>query len=399
MNNYLTYSQLQGNQPLNNKSMDKTSHYEKEKPPRDYPHAHGQPLTQMPQFSDVLAHSPARQSHSIMAKEVVPLHPAHPAAQPVKHTAVDKIVRQHRSDNDHGGEDCPIFSLYKTDLQFSKYIAATVAAAHQNVFPVEFDWRHHVSLPVARHQGTCANNFAVTVVSALQDRRVVHGEPAFDYTPCMKCHSAEGNAAQLVSQLASSTTPRCSCLSKIQATVDNVRWLTDIDAIKQAIVTQGPVIAGMLVYSNFLSGHFGEHGIYLDRVVTHHPHTKFASPASLVGAITVVIVGWGVAADVQTSPFTYESVPYWICRNTWGPQWGPNDGYFKIATHRHNKHVQLERPFHYKQAQCGGVITFDLRPLAKESAWSTYGIPIAVAVLLVVMLYGVKLKLKSVRRR
>jgi ACR3 family arsenite efflux pump ArsB len=61
--------------------------------------------------------------------------------------------------------------------------------------------------------------------------------------------------------------------------------------------------------------------------------------------------------------------------------------------------VQLERPFHYKQAQCGGVITFDLRPLAKESAWSTYGIPIAVAVLLVVMLYGVKLKLKSVRRR
>ena len=31
MNNYLTYSQLQGNQPLNNKSMDKTSHYEKEK--------------------------------------------------------------------------------------------------------------------------------------------------------------------------------------------------------------------------------------------------------------------------------------------------------------------------------------------------------------------------------
>ena len=79
----------------------------------------------------------------------------------------------------------------------------------------------------------------------------------------------------------------------------------NVDTIKQAIMTGGPVEASFVVYSDFMNY---KEGIY--------QHT---GEGELMGGHAVKAVGWG----------TENNVDYWIMANSWGPKWG-DKGYFKI---------------------------------------------------------------------
>ena len=79
-----------------------------------------------------------------------------------------------------------------------------------------------------------------------------------------------------------------------------------VETIKYEIMRFGPVAAGFLVYDNFANGYDGK-GIY----------TGVAGNA--LGGHYVSIMGWGIENGVE----------YWLCRNSWGADWGLI-GFFRI---------------------------------------------------------------------
>jgi len=76
--------------------------------------------------------------------------------------------------------------------------------------------------------------------------------------------------------------------------------------IMAEIYTHGPVEAAFTVYQDFMS--------YAGGVYSH-------SWGSELGGHAIKMVGWGV---------TEQGVDYWICANSWGPEWGPYGGFFGI---------------------------------------------------------------------
>lgn len=85
--------------------------------------------------------------------------------------------------------------------------------------------------------------------------------------------------------------------------------------IMQEIYTNGPITAGFLVFSDFLTY---KEGIY-----------KYTT-GRILGGHAVKIIGWGIENGVK----------YWICVNSWGPNWGEN-GLFRIV--RGINHLYIEQ--------------------------------------------------------
>jgi len=85
-----------------------------------------------------------------------------------------------------------------------------------------------------------------------------------------------------------------------------IKYEGDDYNIRYIIWKWGPVVTSMDVYDDFYD--YQEGTIY-----------KHSPSSTLKGGHSVVIVGWGES----------EGNKYWICRNTWGKDWGEN-GYFKI---------------------------------------------------------------------
>jgi hypothetical protein len=103
--------------------------------------------------------------------------------------------------------------------------------------------------------------------------------------------------------------PQCDDGSSISSTqtyssTSCYRLSTVLD-IQRDIIANGPVQTGMNIYNDFSNY---ENGIYIyDKIST------------LKGGHSVRIIGWGIEGNV----------PYWICANQWGSEWGEN-GYFRI---------------------------------------------------------------------
>ena len=85
-----------------------------------------------------------------------------------------------------------------------------------------------------------------------------------------------------------------------------IKYEGDDYNIRYIIWKWGPVVTSMDVYDDFYN--YQEGTIY-----------KHSPSSTLKSGHSVVIVGWGES----------EGNKYWICRNTWGKDWGEN-GYFKI---------------------------------------------------------------------
>ncbi|RLF39433.1 MAG: hypothetical protein DRN21_03570, partial [Thermoplasmata archaeon] len=90
-----------------------------------------------------------------------------------------------------------------------------------------------------------------------------------------------------------------------------------LDTIKQLIYQHGPVCLDFVVYSDFYypSPSWNPQGVY-----------TYDGTSSYEGGHQVVAVGY---VDTPGNPY-YDG--YWICKNSWGPTWGPwGNGFFGIA--------------------------------------------------------------------
>lgn len=91
-----------------------------------------------------------------------------------------------------------------------------------------------------------------------------------------------------------------------------------VENIMLDIMKWGPLVLAFNVFPDFINNYDGK-TVYI-------PKTGQKS----VGGHAVKVLGWGVE----------NSVPYWLCANSWGTNWGEK-GYFKIV--RLNKDLELEQ--------------------------------------------------------
>lgn len=130
-----------------------------------------------------------------------------------------------------------------------------------------------------------------------------------------------------------------------KASIDNT-----ILSIKQYLFTYGTAVTAMFLRKNFIedgSDFKDTKGIYIETEVykkTVYDQTTgktrlepIVNPYASCGGHAICLVGWGVEKDVTVitsfGQTVLPSVPYWICRNSWGQTWGDN-GYFKIAMYQ-----------------------------------------------------------------
>lgn len=120
--------------------------------------------------------------------------------------------------------------------------------------------------------------------------------------------------------------------------------------IKTHIYSIGPVIGGYHVFTNFMSGDYtATGGVYFEQY--DYDTDRWLSPGESpqwAGSHAIVVIGWGVSEQLINVPLPDGRprelhVPYWYCRNSWGSEWGIDNGYFKIAMYPFNQQSQFER--------------------------------------------------------
>jgi C1A family cysteine protease len=296
-----------------------------------------------------------------------------------------------------------ISNNFKAQINFQEHVDVKQNEIN-DILPPEFDWRKKIQSKIY-NQEDCGNCWALSTISAINDHyQIKFGKNIeFSWKQAMNCYENNpcmgGNPAKFLKHLESSNLVEntcnnvkgCNCenLGYLKTiTLKNTKLYRDIKTIKHHLTKQGPLIAGMLVYENFKSGKFGTHGIYLDNVLSYDDRLKpiFGHPEHFQGCHSIVVVGYGETPHVETSPSKYENVQYWICRNSWGEKWGEN-GYFKIATHKFNKLVQLEKEYDFKNGTFGGMLAFDITTVSQSKFFFPYSLPISVGIvsLLVVL--------------
>lgn len=138
--------------------------------------------------------------------------------------------------------------------------------------------------------------------------------------------------------------------------------------LKGKIYKNGPVIMGFKVLDNFTSGNFAKHkGIYFDNGNYNIYQERLFDPNKKSKSNhAAVIVGWGSTyTDIDNSG-NKQHVPYWHCRNTFGPEWG-DKGYFKYAMSPYNERIELEFS--------GGYLMFEISGISMQEFPKTTIIP------------------------
>lgn len=308
-----------------------------------------------------------------------------------------------------------IHILFKADLEFKNHakLDQRPELPHHQL-PASYDLRKmYPGVDRVYDQGDCGSCWALSVLSAIEDKCIMKGNPAVallhDVMHCFSKHPCDGaNAGEFLNWLTNHDAVDnrchmslwCSCnniqkLNYIRVKKESISVTTKINNIKRDILQHGSAVAGILVYDNFKHGKFGPHNIYLDSVQAYTADNRpiFAPLHTLMGGHSVVIVGWGKQDHVEVAPNVFETVHYWICRNSWGSNWG-DKGHFKIATSKHNKTVQLEHFYHYKNGHWGGVLTFDVEQVDRK-----YPIYVYILSSIIILIFAALVVLKLKRRK
>lgn len=254
------------------------------------------------------------------------------------------------------------------------------------------DWRPEISTTWALTcypQGKCDGGSPALLLQDIARGAGIPSKHCLDYSFCAKNEKCNGQAVQhFEAQNLSSLVPReCGCFfggdavkhynyfinKDIKTLAIGQGATTDsnvISTIKKHILLHGPVLTGYFVMKNFSSGYFTKinGGVYLERA-NYSPGTKLtfsdveSSGQNYKGSHAVAIIGWGVAKNIFYDNDKRGDVPYWYCRNSWGPKWGGDSGYFKMAMYPFNKVAQFGKIVDIVDGQgqrhrCGGIITF-----------------------------------------
>jgi len=270
--------------------------------------------------------------------------------------------------------------------------AISTASVIGDVFVVAglVDWRPEISTTWALTcypQGRCDGGNPALLLQDIARGSGIPSKHCLDYSFCAKNEKCNGAATRhFEAQNLSSLIPQeCGCY---YGDVDHYNYLINRDiktlaigqgatteenlhtAIKKHILLNGPVLTGYFVMQNFGSGYFTKinGGVYLDRAnyVPGAPLTfsdSNSSGSAYRGSHAVAIIGWGMAKNILYDNNKRGDVPYWYCRNSWGPKWGGDSGYFKMAMYPYNKVAQFGKIVTIvdnkgQRHQCGGIITF-----------------------------------------
>jgi C1A family cysteine protease len=201
--------------------------------------------------------------------------------------------------------------------------------------PSRFDWREKGIMTPAKHQmnlGSCGVFAAVAVFESLikketgktvdlSEQQVINGSQ--DFVPsgissvdAMKYIKKNGLVVEERLPYQDKKTNKMPGgtvdyrLTDYRYVVTDKMALPDkIKTIKRAVLNNGPVATNMIFYQD-LDRYQG--GIYI-----------YDGKSKEEGGHWVVILGWKDDSKVKNGG-------YWICRNSWGPEWGEK-GYFRIA--------------------------------------------------------------------
>ncbi|TNV76726.1 hypothetical protein FGO68_gene13960 [Halteria grandinella] len=91
---------------------------------------------------------------------------------------------------------------------------------------------------------------------------------------------------------------KCKPGSKVQ--------LFEVEKMKEELLKNGPLVTQMVVYEDLLSY---QAGVYEHR------------QGSIIGGHAVLITGWG---------YNHKGEEFWEVQNSWGADWGENNGFFRI---------------------------------------------------------------------
>lgn len=241
-----------------------------------------------------------------------------------------------------------------------------------------------------QEQAGCDGGNPYTAFTYIQNRGIT-SDSCVDYNFCknnQNCtnSSAGGEFGSQLGSILNSAIPGynnriCGCYINenphYRYYINNIRSITENpDVVKNHIMTVGPALAGFHIFSNFLDGDgsfYQTNGIYIDTY--DYSRNRFGyqpGSANFQGSHAVVIIGWG------TDTINGKKVDYWLCRNSWGRNWGDN-GYFKLAmgirrdsTYIYNIIAQTDRFVDVDGYTTGGILICNPVQFSDNSKFYSY---------------------------
>lgn len=210
-----------------------------------------------------------------------------------------------------------------------------------------------------------------------------------DYSWCKSNDKCSGSGsghfdAQNDTLMFNQSIPQCGCYSpsdhllyfiRNPVTVTQQRPDEDVTGvIKTHIRTYGTVLAGYHVLRNFMGGNFAKtRGVYIENVNYESDDSYFLTQQSpFTGSHAVCVIGWGIEKAIRVKVNGKEEVtdvPYWYVRNSWGKEWGMDNGFFKMAMYPYNNISQFEMSVVISDSkgnfESGGFIMFEAGNIEK----------------------------------
>ncbi|XP_042873861.1 cathepsin L-like isoform X6 [Penaeus japonicus] len=200
--------------------------------------------------------------------------------------------------------------------------------------PSSFDWRDHGIVTPVKNQGMCGSCWAFSVTGNVEGQWALKHKHLYslseqELVDCDKtdegCNGGmPENAYEAIAKLGGLETEndypyeakddQCHFNeTKVKVTVNgSVELPQNEDDLARWLVKHGPISIG--INANALQFYVG--GV-------SHPLRFLCNPKSLDHGM--LIVGYGV----HTTKYLHRRQPYWIVKNSWGPDWG-EQGYYRV---------------------------------------------------------------------